>query len=132
MVTIVRIHPDLGLDVVVDLVDIAPIAHIRPRGADTNNITGCADAGSGSGTQGNVGTARCVVNECNIAHSGVAVAGSVGKKRTRTDGRVSGAVGVVKKRLNTVGHIYVAVDILIECSITSGGVAVPFAVVIER
>jgi len=75
-----------------NVADLAAVAHVRAHGPDANNVISRADAAAGIITQGDVGTASCIVTKRLKTVGGVVVAHCIVTKRPTTVGRVPGSV----------------------------------------
>src|SRR5262249_52744360 len=111
----VWINTNLGLNIGINLADIAAVAYVLSTNADGNNIVGSRNIIAGS-----------------TANSNVVGAGSVAKERRITDGCVSVAGCVSNKRSNSVACILVSVSAVLQPKCTRGGVVVARDISRER
>ena len=90
----IRIGPNNGLRIGVDVADKAAVAHVRAERPDRDNVIGCGNASTRIETQGAV-TVTGAVRERIIADSHVAATGGVTNESLKTNRRVAATIGVV-------------------------------------
>ena len=90
----IRIGPNNGLHVGVDVADKAAIVHVRAERADTDNVIGCRNSSTGIEAQGSV-IVPGAVRERIVADSHVAAADGVINESLKTNRRVASTIGVV-------------------------------------
>ena len=103
----VRIRPNNGLHVGVDVADKAMVTHVRAFHvrADTDDVTCCGNVAAGSLAQGYVVVAAGVEIERNAPKGRVFVAGGVATERSIADSRVAEAFCVAIERTLTDGRV---------------------------
>src|SRR6266508_3526998 len=99
----IRIGPNNGLHIGVEIADKATVVHVRACGLDTNNVTGCCH---------NTGTSA----QCDVA-----VAAGIAKERTITDSCIAGASLVAVERMTADGRVTTTV-VGEQCSSADGRV----------